>query len=493
MSSFKKAGIQDLLEGYERKEFKPSEVVSSLLEVTQKQNEKLNVFLQVRPDETLQRAKELDARMGEASKLPLFGVPIAIKDNILVKGWKATAASRILENYVAPYTGTCVERLEAAGAIVLGKANCDEFAMGSSNENSAFGAVRNPWDTERVTGGSSGGSAAAVAAGFAPGSLGTDTGGSIRQPASLCGIVGIKPTYGRVSRYGVVAFASSLDQVGPFGRSVWDAARVLEAISGYDARDATSSRGVVPKYTEALTGASSDSLRNIQIGVASEAMDGLEDDVRKSFEASIETFKGLGAKIVPVKLPHTQYALSVYYLIAASEASSNLARYDGVHYGYRTKKTGELEALYSQSRGEGFGREVKLRIMLGTYALSAGYYDAYYGKANQVRRLIQKDFDEAFSKCHCIATPTSPTTAFRLGEKMEDPLTMYLSDIFTLPANLAGLPGLSVPSGLDSGGLPIGLQLIGKLFDEPQLLQVAHAFEKARGPLAQPPWRGDRT
>ncbi len=492
MSQFRKSGIQDLIEGYQRKEFKPSEVVASALETISKSNSDLNALLQVRPEEPTARAKELDARMGEAAKLPLFGVPVAIKDNILVKGWQATAASRILENYVAPYTATCVERLEAAGAIVIGKANCDEFAMGSSNENSAYGAAKNPWDTARVTGGSSGGSASAVAAGFVPGSLGSDTGGSIRQPASLCGVVGIKPTYGRVSRYGVVAFASSLDQVGPFGRSVWDAARMLEAISGYDAKDATSSRGVVPRFTEALSAPSVESLRNLNVGIAPEWMDGLDPQVRKSFDTAIETIKSLGAKIVEVKLPHTKYALSVYYLIAASEASSNLARYDGVHYGKRTKQASELEMLYSKSRGEGFGREVKLRIMLGTYALSAGYYDAYYGKANQVRRLIQKDFEEAFAKCHCVAAPTSPTTAFRMGEKIDDPLTMYLSDIFTLPVNLAGLPGLSVPSGLDSNRLPIGLQLIGKHFDEAQLLHVAHAFEKARGPLSQPPWKGDR-
>ncbi len=492
MTTFRKAGVQDLLEGYQRKEFKPSEVVSGTMAAITQLNPELNALLETRSEEVSARAKDLDARMGEASKLPLFGVPIAIKDNILVRGWKTTAGSKALQNYVSPYTGTCVERMEAAGAIVIGKANCDEFAMGSSNENSAYGPVKNPWDSTRVTGGSSGGSAAAVAAGLVPGALGTDTGGSIRQPASLCGVVGLKPTYGRVSRYGVIAFASSLDQVGPFGRSVWDTARLLEVISGYDAKDATSSRGVVPRYTEALALPSADSLRNINIGIAPEWMEGLDPEVKKSFDAAIETAKGLGAKIVEVKLPHAKYALSVYYLIAASEASSNLARYDGVHYGTRSKKWDSLEELYSRSRGETLGREVKLRIMLGTYALSAGYYDAFYGKANQVRRLIQRDFDEAFSKCHCVAAPTSPTTAFRLGEKMEDPLTMYLSDIFTLPVNLAGLPGLSVPSGVDSKKLPIGLQLIGRLFDESSLLQVAHAYEKARGPLSHPPWKGDR-
>ncbi len=493
MSQFRKQGIQDLVEGYQRKDFKPSEVVGSLLELISASNKQLNAFLQVRPDETLARAKDLDGRMGEATKLPLFGVPIAIKDNLLVKGWKTTAASHALENYVAPYTATCIERLEAAGAIVLGKANCDEFAMGSSNENSAFGAVKNPWDLTRVPGGSSGGSAAAVAAGFAPAALGTDTGGSIRQPASHCGVVGIKPTYGRVSRYGAVAFASSLDQIGPFGRSVWDAARVLEVMSGYDARDATSSRAVVPRFTETLASTSVESLRNLNIGIVPDWMSGLEGEAKKVFENTIDTLKSLGAKIIEVKVPHTKHALSVYYLIAASEASSNLARYDGVHYGTRAAKAVDLEELYSRSRGAGFGKEVKLRIMLGTFALSSGYYDAYYGKANQVRRLIQKDFEEAFAKCHCIATPTSSTTAFKLGEKVEDPLTMYLSDIYTLPVNLAGLPGLSVPSALDSRGLPSGLQLIGKHFDETQLLHVAHAFERSRGPLANAPWKGARS
>lgn len=490
MTDFRKQGVQDLLEGYQRKEFKPSEVAEALLSTAQKGDGSIGSFLQFRPEETLARARELDARAGELAKLPLYGVPVGVKDIIHVRGWKTTAASKILENYVAPYTGTCVERLEAAGAIVLGKLNCDEFAMGSSNENSAYGPVRNPWDAERVAGGSSGGSAASVAAGWVPASLGTDTGGSIRQPASLCGVVGIKPTYGRVSRYGVLAFASSLDQVGPFGRSTWDTARMLEAISGYDVKDSTSSRAVVPRFTESLEGA--DSLRNVNIGIAPEWMQGLDDEVRASFEASLEVLKSLGAKIVEVKLPHAKLALSVYYLIAASEASSNLARYDGVHYGHRATDATELEKVYSRSRGQGFGHEVKMRIMLGTYALSAGYYDAFYGKANQVRRLIQKDFEEAFAKCHCIASPTSPTTAFRLGEKVDDPLTMYLSDIFTLPINLAGVPGISVPSGLDSGRLPIGLQLIGKHFDETQLFQVSHAYEKARGPLAQPPWRGSK-
>lgn len=479
--------IQDLLDGYRRKTYKPSEIVEIFLGHIDSKNPTLNAFLQLRPDETRRRAIELDGRLGEASKLPLFGVPIAVKDNFLVRGWKATAGSRILENYVSPYTSTSVERLEAAGAIVIGKVNCDEFAMGSSCENSAFGPTRNPWDITRVPGGSSGGSSAALAAGMCAGSLGTDTGGSIRQPASLCGIVGVKPTYGRVSRFGIVAFASSLDQVGPFGRTSWDAARLLEVMAGYDGKDATSSRGVVPHYTESIE---QFSLRGLQVGVAREWLEGVDPEVRASYDQALDSLQREGAKVVDVALPHARYALSVYYLIAPSEASSNLARFDGVHYGHRTKTAHSIDELYMKSRGEGFGKEVKLRIMLGTYALSAGYYDAFYMKANQVRRLIQKDFEDAFSKCQLIAVPTSPTTAFRLGEKTDDPLTMYLSDVFTLPVNLAGLPGVSVPSGLDSKGLPVGLQLIGRPFDEMTLFQTAHAFEKIRGKFPAPAWAG---
>lgn len=476
--------IQALLNGFERNEYKPSEVAGAYLDAIQAQNGKLNAFLEVRPDEVKKRALELDGRNSERHKLPLYGVPIAIKDNFLVKGWKATAGSKILHNYVSPYTATSVERLEHAGAIVIGKANCDEFAMGSSNENSAYGPVRNPWDTDRVPGGSSGGSAAAVAAGLSAGATGTDTGGSIRQPASLCGIVGLKPSYGRVSRYGVIAYASSLDQVGPFGKSVWDVARQLEVMAGYDSHDATSSRSVVPKYTDELT---KFSLKGLTVGVVTAWLEGIDPEVRTSFDAAIAALKAEGVKVVDVQLPHSKYALSTYYLIAPSECSSNLARYDGVHYGHRTAtelKTGE--ELYSRSRGEGFGKEVKLRIMLGTYALSSGYYDAYYLKANQVRRLVQKDFEAAFASCSCILSPTSPTTAFKLGDKTDDPLTMYLSDIYTLPVNLAGLPGVSVPSGLDSKKLPIGLQMIGRPFDETGLLQLAHAYEKIRGPLPVP-------
>lgn len=476
--------VQSLLEGYKKKEFKPSEVAESYLTQIKKQNGKLNAFLQVKEEETRATAKKWDEKLSDVDKYPLFGIPLGVKDNFLVKGWQCTAGSKILGGYTSPYTSTSVERLEKAGAVVIGKLNCDEFAMGSSNENSAYGNVKNPWDLTRVPGGSSGGSSAAVAASLCPVSLGTDTGGSIRQPASLCGIVGIKPTYGRVSRYGIVSYASSLDQVGPFGRTVWDASRVLEVMSGYDQMDATSSKSSVPKYTNELTNAS---VKDMKIGVARAWLEGVDPEVKKSFEDSLDALKKSGATIVDVQLPNAKYSLSTYYLIAPSECSSNLARFDGVHYGYRSKNVKNIEELYSNSRGEGIGKEVKLRIMLGTYALSSGYYDAYYMKANQVRRLIQQDFEKAFEGCNCIAAPTSPTTAFKLGEKTDDPLTMYLSDIFTLPVNLAGIAGISVPCGLDGKGLPIGLQLIGKAFDETTLLKIARSFESIRGdfPLAK--------
>jgi len=474
--------IAGLLEGYRKKAFKPSEAVDAFLKTIEAVNPGLNAFLEVRADVARSQARALDAKQ-PTDGLPLFGVPVAIKDNFLVEGWKATAGSRILEGYVSPYTATSVQRLVDAGAVVIGKTNCDEFAMGSSNENSAFGPCRNPWDPARVPGGSSGGSAAAVAAGCAAISLGTDTGGSIRQPASLCGLVGVKPSYGRVSRYGVVAFASSLDQVGPFGLTTWDAARVLEVMAGHDPHDATSSRREVPRYTAGLASAT---LKGVRIGYAPAWLEGVEPEVRARFDEALAVLRSEGAVLCEVALPHTKYALSTYYLLAPSEASSNLARYDGVHYGLRSKDARSGEEIYTRTRGRGFGPEVKLRIMLGTYALSAGYYDAYYLRANQVRGLISGDFFGAFGKCDCIVSPTSPTTAFKLGEKTDDPLTMYLSDIFTLPVNLAGLPGLSVPCGLDSKGLPVGLQLIGRAFDEQGLFGLASAYERARGkfPLA---------
>ncbi|MEZ4751020.1 MAG: Asp-tRNA(Asn)/Glu-tRNA(Gln) amidotransferase subunit GatA [Bdellovibrionota bacterium] len=475
--------IERVLAGYRKQEFSPTELATVYLDAIEANNERLGAFLQVDRDLVLAQATALDSRRQEVNKLPLFGVPIAIKDNFLVKNWQATAASKILKGYVSPYTATCVEKLESAGAIIIGKTNLDEFAMGSSTENSAYFPAKNPWDTSRVTGGSSGGSASAVAAALAVGSLGSDTGGSIRQPASLCGIVGLKPTYGRVSRFGIIAFASSLDQVGPFGRSVQDVATLLEVISGYDRNDATSSRAIVPHYSDHLKGAT---LKNVRVGIAKDWLEGIDEEVRKSFDEAVKLMVKEGAKIVDISLPHSRYALSTYYIIAPCEASSNLARYDGIHAGFRADGVTDLDSVYFKSRGQGFGAEVKLRIMLGTYALSAGYYDAFYGQANEVRKMIQQDFLTAYEDCDCIVMPTSPSTAFKFGEKSADPIKMYTSDICTLPVSLAGLPALSVPSGVDSQGLPIGLQFIGKHFEESHLLKVAHKYEQVRGPFPHP-------
>lgn len=439
----------------------------------------LNAFITVTEEAALAQAEAIDRRARAGEPLPpMAGAVIAIKDNMVIRDVRATAGSRILYNYKPPYTATAVERLQSAGAIIIGKTNCDEFAMGSSTENSAYGAVKNPWDTSRVPGGSSGGSAVAVAAGMAMGALGSDTGGSIRQPASHCGVVGLKPTYGRVSRYGLIAFGSSLDQVGPFANSVKDAARILGVIAGRDQRDSTSSNTEVADYTQALT----EGARGLRVGVPREYYgEGLDPEVRVAIEKAIERFKELGAEIVEVSLPSTEYAVPVYYLIATAEASSNLARYDGVRYGFRAEEAGTLKEMYSRTREQGFGAEVKRRIMLGTYALSAGYYDAYYGKAQKVRSIIEKDFRNAFASCDVIATPTAPTPAFKLGEKTSNPLEMYLSDIYTLTLNLAGVPGVSLPCGLSSDGLPIGIQLIGRHFDEALLLRAAHNLEQAIG------------
>ena len=483
MSALNELDIQSLLSGYEQKQFSVQEVAESCLKAISEKNPKLNALLEVSPEKVMARARELDGASQDLSRLKLFGVPVAIKDNFLVKGWQCTAGSKILEGYRSPYTATSVKRLEDAGALIIGKANCDEFAMGSSNETSAYGPCRNPWDLERVPGGSSGGSAAAVAASMCPASLGTDTGGSIRQPASLCGLVGIKPSYGRVSRYGIVSYASSLDQVGPFSQTVWDSARLLEVMSGFDPLDATTSKAAVPNYTQSLV---ESGLSQVTLGIAPKWLEGLDSDVKKAFDNSVAALKKAGATIIEVDLPRTKYSLSVYYLIAPSEASSNLARYDGVHNGLRAKDFKDSETLYNRSRGQGFGKEVKLRIMLGTYALSAGYYDAFYLKATQVRKLIQEDFESAFKKCDAVLVPTSPSTAFKLGEKSDDPLKMYLSDIFTLPVNLAGLPGISVPCGLDQKGLPIGLQMIGRPFEETKLLQIAKAHEQIHGVMKRP-------
>jgi aspartyl-tRNA(Asn)/glutamyl-tRNA(Gln) amidotransferase subunit A len=460
-------------------------VAASALGAAERLNDTLNAFLQIDRQGATARAEELDKSggAGAGESAALRGVPLAVKDNICVRGLQASCGSRILENYYPPYDATVTERLRAAGAVIIGKTNCDEFAMGSSNENSAFGPTRNPWDTERVPGGSSGGSAAAVAARIVPAALGSETGGSVRQPASLCGIVGLKPTYGRVSRYGLVAFGSSLDQVSVFGLTVGDAAVVLGAIAGRDERDATTADVPVPDYAAELSG----DAKGARVGVPRALLgEGVDADVRARVEEAIEAYRELGAEIVDVELPHAKYSIAVYYIIATAEASSNLARYDGVRYGFRTEEGATLRAMYRRTRDEGFGAEVKRRIMLGTYVLSSGYYDAYYLKAQKVRTLIQRDFLEAFEVCDAVLTPTSPTPAFRLGEKTDDPLAMYLSDIYTCMANLAGVPGVSVPCGLSSGGLPVGFQLMGRHWGEPDILRLAHAYERAH-PLAARP------
>jgi len=444
------------------------------LNAAEKLNETLNAFLVIDREGALAHADELDKASTSQS---LHGVPFAIKDNICVRGLQTSCGSRILGDYHPPYNATVIERLYNAGAVIIGKTNCDEFAMGSSNENSAFGPVRNPWDTTKVPGGSSGGSAAAVAAGIVPVALGSDTGGSVRQPASLCGVIGLKPTYGRNSRYGLVAFASSLDQVGVFARNVSDTARVLGVIAGRDERDATTADVPVPDYTQALT----NDVKGARLGFPQALFAaGLDDDVAKTVRSVVDTYRELGAEIVDVDLPHARYAIAVYYIIATAEASANLARFDGVRYGFRAEDAPELRQMYRKTREEGFGPEVKRRIMLGTYVLSAGYYDAYYRKAQQVRTLIRKDFSDAFNRCDAIITPTSPTPAFSLGEKVDDPLAMYLNDIYTVTANLAGVPGLSVPCGLSSERLPVGYQLIGPYWSEAVLFKLAHAYEQAK-------------
>jgi aspartyl-tRNA(Asn)/glutamyl-tRNA(Gln) amidotransferase subunit A len=458
-------------------------VVERALGAAEELNETLGAFLQIDRTGALARADELKTTRDESPAGALGSVPVAVKDNICVRGLQASCGSAILGGYHPPYNATAVERLNAAGAVIVGKTNCDEFAMGSSNENSAYGVVRNPWDTQRVPGGSSGGSAAAVAARIVPVALGSDTGGSVRQPASFCGIVGVKPTYGRVSRYGLVAFGSSLDQIGIFATGIHDAALTLSVIAGRDPRDATTADVAVPDYVSELTG----EMRGARIGVPRELFgEGLAADVRASVEAAIETYRALGAEVVEVELPHAKYAIAVYYIIATAEASSNLARYDGVRYGVRAEESRTLREMYRRTREEGFGTEVKRRIMLGTYVLSSGYYDAYYLKAQKVRALLKQDFARAFERCDAIITPTSPTTAFLLGEKTDDPLAMYLNDIYTVTANLAGIPGLSVPCGLSKTNLPIGMQLLGPHWSESTLLRFAHAYEQAQPFDARP-------
>jgi aspartyl-tRNA(Asn)/glutamyl-tRNA(Gln) amidotransferase subunit A len=435
----------------------------------------IGAYLTLSKDRALAKAAEIDALAAKGEKLPpLGGVPVAIKDVMVTRGVRTTAGSKILGNYIPPYDCTAVSRMEAAGAVVLGKTNCDEFAMGSSNENSAWKPVHNPRDLSRAPGGSSGGSAAAVAADMAVVTLGSDTGGSIRQPASFCGVVGLKPTYGRVSRYGLIAFASSLDHIGPFGKCVKDTAIVLQTIAGRDPMDSTSADIPVPDYVAELE----KPVRGLKIGVAKEYLgEGLDPEVRSAVANAVEKLSKLGCEIVEISLPHTEYAISAYYIIATAEASSNLARFDGVRYGYRETDAKTLSEMYRRTRDQGFGAEVKRRIMLGTYALSAGYYDAYYLKAQKVRALLTRDFEEAFKKVDAIVTPTSPTAAFKLGEKVDDPLAMYLADIYTVTANIAGIPGISVPCGETKTKLPIGLQILGKHFDEATILRVAAAYE----------------
>ena len=469
--------IHELSEKLRRKELTSSELTEVFLKRIDAVEVKIKAYITIAKDDAVKQAKEADKRLASGRDItPLTGVPISVKDIFCTQGMLTTCASKILNNFVPPYDATVIKKLKDAGAVILGKNNMDEFAMGSSTENSAFVVTKNPWDTERVPGGSSGGSAASVAAGECAASVGTDTGGSIRQPASCCGVVGLKPTYGRVSRYGIVAFASSLDQAGPLTKDIKDCAVLLNTIAGHDPHDATSIEAPVPDYTAGL----GKGIKGIRVGIPREYfIKGLDSDVEQAVRDAIEVLKKNGASIVDVSLPHTDYAIAVYYLVATAEASSNLARYDGVKYGYRASNNSNLLEMYCKSRDEGFGPEVKRRIMLGTYALSAGYYEAYYKKASQVRTIIKNDFEEAFKRCDVIVTPTSPTPAFKIGEKVADPLTMYLSDIFTISCNLAGIPGLSLPCGFTKENLPIGLQILGKPMDEETVLKTAYSFEQA--------------
>jgi aspartyl-tRNA(Asn)/glutamyl-tRNA(Gln) amidotransferase subunit A len=481
------ASIRDLHQQLITKERSAVDIAQEALQRIHRLEPQLKSFLQITEDHALAQARAVDAQIAAGDAIGLLaGIPTGIKDNLCTKGIRTTCASRILENFIPPFESTVTERLAAAGAVMVGKTNLDEFAMGSSTENSAYQRTANPWDIERVPGGSSGGSAAAVAADECVVSLGSDTGGSIRQPASFCGVVGLKPTYGLVSRYGLVAYASSLDQIGPFGRSVEDTAILLGAIAGYDAKDSTSLKVEVPDYTQFLKAG----LKGLRVGVITETFgEGLDPLVASVVQKAIAQLKELGAEIQEISCPRFRYGLPCYYIIAPSEASANLARYDGVKYGARNANADNLLDMYTQTRAEGFGAEVKRRIMIGTYALSAGYYDAYYLKAQQVRTLIKQDFEVAFENVDVLVCPTAPTTAFKAGEKTNDPLTMYLSDLMTIPVNLAGLPGLSLPCGFDEQGLPIGLQIISNVLREDQLLHVAYAYEQAtEWHKRQPKW-----
>lgn len=474
------ASIRELHQQLVRKERSAVEIATEALERVQALEPKLHSFISVTADRAIAQAQQVDAKIAAGEAIgPLAGIPIGIKDNLCTKGIRTTCGSRILENFVPPYESTVTQRLFDAGAVMVGKTNMDEFAMGSSTETSAYQMTANPWDLERVPGGSSGGSAAAVAAGQCVVALGSDTGGSIRQPASLCGVVGMKPTYGLVSRYGLVAYASSLDQIGPFARTVEDAAILLGAIAGHDPQDSTSLKVEIPDYAAALK-PDFKPRGKLRIGVIQETFgEGLDSTVEAAVTKAVETLQALGAEIQVINCPKFRYGLPTYYIIAPSEASANLARYDGVKYGFRADDPENLLDMYAKTRAKGFGAEVKRRIMIGTYALSAGYYDAYYLKAQKVRTLIKQDFEIAFQKVDVLVCPTSPTTAFKAGEKTDDPLSMYLSDLMTIPVNLAGLPALSLPCGFDEQGLPIGLQIIGNVLREDLLLSVAYAYEQA--------------
>jgi aspartyl-tRNA(Asn)/glutamyl-tRNA(Gln) amidotransferase subunit A len=468
-------GVKDALAA---KKISARELAADFYKRIEARNPELNAFLALSPERARRQTDRIDALVAEGRPLPpLAGVPVAIKDVISTRGTTTTCGSKILENYIPPFDATAVERLEAAGAVILGKTNCDEFAMGSSNENSAYGPVKNPAATDRVPGGSSGGSAAAVAAGLAVAALGTDTGGSIRQPGSFCGIPAMMGSYGRVSRYGLIAFASSLDRIGPFATNIKDVAAILQVIAGRDPHDSTSTTALVPDYQTEIV----KPVKGLRLGIPKEYFaEGMDAGVRKKIEAGVEIYKKLGCELVEIRMPHTDYAIAAYYIIATAEASSNLARYDGVRYGLRVEDD-SLLAMYRKTRGAGFGPEVKRRIVLGTYVLSAGYYDAYYLKGQKVRSLIAQDFRDAFDKVDAILTPTSPVTAFKLGERTADPLQMYLADIYTVTGSLAGVPGISVPCGKVDSKLPVGLQIFGPAFGEARILQLAHAFEQAGG------------
>jgi aspartyl-tRNA(Asn)/glutamyl-tRNA(Gln) amidotransferase subunit A len=475
MSELHRLSIDDARAALRKRELTSLELTTAILERIDETEPEIGAFITLSADLALAQARAADERLAAGDASALCGIPVTIKDVILTRGLRSTAASRILGDFVPSYDATVTHRLLEAGAVCVGKANCDEFAMGSSTENSGFAVTHNPWNLSCVPGGSSGGSAAAVAAGHGLGSLGTDTGGSIRQPAAFCGVVGMKPTYGRVSRYGVVAYASSLDQVGPLGKTVPDCAHLLEAIAGHDRRDSTSIDQPTGHYHASLRPA----VNNLRLGLPREYfVTGIQPEVEQAVRTAVRVLEELGAEVVEVSLPHTEYAIPAYYLVATAEASSNLARYDGLRYGRRSSGDGLLDT-YQRTREEGFGTEVKRRIMLGTYALSAGYYDAYYLKALKVRTLIRNDFLRAFETCDAIITPTTPTTAFAIGAKTDDPLQMYLQDVFTVSVNLAGLPGLSLPCGFDTEGMPIGLQIIGRPLDEQMVLNVAYAYEQA--------------